>query len=250
LLIEEEGYDIIFWKNKVFWETDEAPYIHCWSSGGDRPPNSAIEKLCEIYGVRRVPDVPRDKFIDVLALQALHKVDDEPYWMAIFEGSVFLEQIRAEYNEDELHEGIEEQIEAAFFPDDAHHFYEMMGNEGGPFHRLTRWVYEIGGREGREVYHTLFEGFINEDGAWQMDELEAAQEAWLRGDDYWGTMNNPYHPLSELVRRIPPGAFFSPLEAEEEIRLIDWGGWEPPFDFWGMPNERIIRGLIDRWSMI
>ncbi len=248
-LFDETDYDMVFWLDQVYWRTDEAPYTHSWGADLEMPSDSAIQELLKMFGVQTTPDVPKDSYTDVLALQALHTVTVEPEWMSLFEGSASLETIRAGYDQDSLSGTLVEEVAERFFPANYYDAIQLVACADGPYHRLVRWAYEIGGREGLSAYLECWSSHAEFTEDWQIDEMEACTDAWQRGDTYWGIYPSPFIPLESLVRRLPSGGYFSPLEAEEEILNTDWSPWEPPYGHAGAtstPREVIKRLLVRR----
>lgn len=247
-LFDEADYDMVFWLDQVYWRTDEAPYTHSWGASLEIPSESAIQELLKMFGVQTTPDVPKDSYTDVLALQALHIVTVEPEWMSLFEGSASLETIRVGYEQDSLIQSLEGQVAEHFFPENYYDATQLVAEIDGPYHRLVRWAFEIGGREGLSAYIECWNNEFNYAQDWQIEEMEACTDAWERGDTYWGIYPSPFIPLETLVRRLPSGGYFSPLEAEEEILNIDWSPWEPPYGaaLRTTPREVIKRLLARR----
>lgn len=225
-LFDELEYDIVVTGKEVWWQTDEAPYLHSITHNPWQAPKvlddgcnvtvTSLEELLRMFGYKKIPDVPNPRYIGVSALQNLHTHDREPFWFSIFDAKELdLLEPSGDWF-DQMEERAYEDLEHEFFPENA--MYGTLVHCNGLW-RLYSLAKGIGGREGVNTLDTVFYEY-DELAEHRIYELETCKEAFERGDLYWGCMENNLSPINKLRSEIDHRVF-TPIEAEEiMLRII------------------------------
>ena len=259
-LFDELEYDIVVTSKEVWWQTDEAPYLHSITHNHYSAPRvledecnvtvTALEELLRMYGYKKIMDVPYPSYMGVSALQALHTHDREPFWFSIFDAKELDRLVPSECWLDNMLDIAYEYYEDDFFP-------EMMYRGQPPLglHRLVSLADRIGGREGFDTLEHIFWYNHDEDAEIRYHEQEMCKNAFERGDLYWGKLQNNLLPVTILGEEIGDRAF-TPAEAEEVmLRVIpefpnNGDDAEDYFNSHHFNLQRILEGWIrerPRW---